>query len=170
LKTHRWQIFFRIITLFIIIEALLSSLVTSYLVMNVFFSELRHIHRLEKLISRKYFSIKKKFNLIFKKIYFFYFEWKILSRSCEKFRNIILFADYNKFGSQTFDCYIFCFEYFFSISPLRIWFNLIFILTLVLIFMIVIYFSLIIFVIEIFYLSNLILNLLVVTYFIWNNL
>ena len=169
MKTHRWQIFCRIITLFIIIEALLSSLVTSYLVMNVFFFfELRHIHRLEKLISRKYFSIKKNLTWFLEK--YFYFELKTLSRSCEKFRNIILFAEYNKFGSQTFDCYIFCCEYFFSISPLKIWFNLIFILTLVLIFMIVIYFSLIIFVIEIFYLSNLVLNLLVVTYFIWNNL
>jgi hypothetical protein len=26
---------------------------------------------------------------------------------CEKFRNIILFADYIKFGPQTFDCYIY---------------------------------------------------------------
>jgi len=55
---------------------------------------------------------------------------------------------------------------FFSISSLKMWFNLIFILTLVLIFIIVIYFSLIIFLIEIFYLSNLILILLIVTYFI----
>jgi hypothetical protein len=43
-------------------------------------------------------------------------QWKTLSKSCEKFRNIILFANYNKFGPQTFDCYI----YIFSISPLRI--------------------------------------------------
>ena len=40
--------------------------------------------------------------------------------------------------------------FFFSISSLKIWFNLIFILTLVLIFMIIIYFSLIIFLIEFF--------------------
>ena len=45
-----------------------------------------------------------------------------LSESCEKFRNVILFADYIKFGLETFDCYI----YFvlninlFSISSLRI--------------------------------------------------
>ena len=47
---------------------------------------------------------------------------KTLSGSCEKFRNIILFADYIKFGPQTFDCYIyiFCFEYLFSISFLKI--------------------------------------------------
>ena len=59
---------------------------------------------------------------------------------------------------------------FFLISTLKIWFNLIFILTLILIFMIVICFSFIIFLIENFYLSNLDFILLIVTYFIWNNL
>ena len=42
-------------------------------------------------------------------------------QNCEKFRNVILFADYIKFGPQTFDCCIFCFEsFFFSILSLRI--------------------------------------------------
>jgi hypothetical protein len=104
---------------------------------------------LKKLINEKHFSVKEKFSLVSRKVFFFYFKGKTLSRSCEKFRNIILFADYNKFGPQTFDCYIFCFD-FFSISLLRIWFILIFILTLVFIFMIVICFSLIVFLIEIF--------------------
>jgi hypothetical protein len=41
--------------------------------------------------------------------------------SCEKFRNVILFADYIKFGLQTFDCYIyFVLNIFFSISSLKI--------------------------------------------------
>jgi len=62
---------------------------------------------------------------------------------------------------------IFCFEYFFF--KFISW-NLIFILISVLIFIIFICFSLIIFLIEIFYLSNLVLILLIVTYFIWNNL
>ena len=35
------------------------------------------------------------------------FRRKTLSESCEKFRNIILFADYIKFGPPTFDCYIY---------------------------------------------------------------
>jgi len=35
------------------------------------------------------------------------FERKTLSGSCEKFRNVILFADYIKFGPQTFNCYIY---------------------------------------------------------------
>jgi len=46
---------------------------------------------------------------------------KTLSGSCEKFRNVILFADYIKFGLQTFDCYIyFVLNIFFSISSLKI--------------------------------------------------
>jgi hypothetical protein len=103
-------------------------------------------------------------------VFSFYFRRKTLSRSCEKFKNIILFTDYNKFDHQIFDWIYFVLNIVFSsISPLRIWFNLIFILTLVLIFIIVIFF-LIIFLIKIFYLSNLVLILLIVTYFIWNNL
>jgi len=89
--------------------------------------------------------------LIFRKVFFFYFDRKTLYRSCEKNRNIILLADYVKFSPQTFDCYILCLNLFFSISSLKIWFNLIFILTLVLIFITIIYFSLVIFLIEIFY-------------------
>jgi hypothetical protein len=44
-----------------------------------------------------------------------HFEQKTLSGSCEKFRNIMLFANYIKFGPQTFVLNI-CF----SISSLRI--------------------------------------------------
>ena len=50
------------------------------------------------LVNRKHFSIKENFGLIFKKVFSFYFGQKTLSRSCEKFRNIMLFADYVKFG------------------------------------------------------------------------
>ena len=59
----------------------------------------------------------KKFGLIFRKVFFFYFEQKIFSRSYEKFKNIILFDDYVKFDSQTFDCYIFCLIFFFKFIP-----------------------------------------------------
>jgi hypothetical protein len=46
---------------------------------------------------------------------------KTLSENYEKFRNIILFADYIKFGLQTFDCYIyFVLNIYFSISSLKI--------------------------------------------------
>jgi len=99
-------------------------------------------------VNEKHFPVKEKFDLVSRKVFFFYFGRKTLSRSYEKFRNVILFADYIKFGPQTFDCYIYiyiyiyCFEYlFFNFIP----YNLIFILSLVLIFIIVICFSLIIF-------------------------
>jgi hypothetical protein len=59
----------------------------------------------------------KKFGLIFRKVFFFYFEQKIFFRSYEKFKNIILFDDYVKFDSQTFDCYIFCLIFFFKFIP-----------------------------------------------------
>ena len=83
---------------------------------------------LEKLVNGKYFPanekhfpVKEKFGLIFMKAFFFYFERKILSGSCEKFKNVTLFADYIKSGPQTFDCYIyFVLNICFSISSLRI--------------------------------------------------
>jgi hypothetical protein len=119
---------------------------------------------LGKLVNGKHFPVKGKFGLVSRKVFSFYFRRKTLSGSCKRFRNVILFADYIKFGHRTFDCvYIFCFEsLFFNFIPE----NLIFILTFVLIFIIIIYFFLIIFLIEIFYLSNLVLILLIVTYFI----
>jgi hypothetical protein len=49
------------------------------------------------------------------------FERKIFSGSYEKFKNIILFTDYIKFGPQTFNCYIyFVLNIYFSISYLKI--------------------------------------------------
>jgi hypothetical protein len=62
-----------------------------------------------KLVNGKHFAVKEKFGLVSKKVFSFYFELKTLSGSCEIFRNVILFADYIKFGSQTFDCYIYFF-------------------------------------------------------------
>jgi len=55
------------------------------------------------LTNEKYFSVKEKFDLIFKKVFSFYFGRKTLSENYEKFKNIILFADYIKFDLQTFD-------------------------------------------------------------------
>ena len=76
---------------------------------------------LEKLVNEKHFPVKKKFNLVSRKVFFFYFGGKTLSKSCEKFRNVILFADYIKFDPQTFDCYIyFILNICFSISSIRI--------------------------------------------------
>jgi hypothetical protein len=120
---------------------------------------------LKKLVNRKHFLVQKQFSLVSRKAFSFYFRWKTIFRSCEKIKNVMLFANYIKFGPQTFDCYIFWFKSFFLISPLKIWFDLIFYINFGF-FIIVICFSLIIFLIEIFYLSNLILILLILIYFI----
>jgi hypothetical protein len=53
------------------------------------------------------------------KVFFFILGGKHFPEIIKKFKNIILFVDYKKFNSQTFDCYIFVLN-FFSISPLRI--------------------------------------------------
>jgi hypothetical protein len=76
---------------------------------------------LEKLVNGKHFPVKGKFGLVSEKVFSFYFGRKTLSGSCEKFRNVILFADYIKFSPQTFDCYIyFVLNICFSISSLKI--------------------------------------------------
>jgi hypothetical protein len=49
-------------------------------------------------VNEKHFPVKEKFGLVFRKVFSFYFGWKTLYGSCEKFRNVILFADYIKFG------------------------------------------------------------------------
>jgi len=75
---------------------------------------------LGKLVNGKHFPVKGKFGLVSRKVFFFYFERKTPSGSCEKFRNVILFVDYIKFGSQTFDCYIFLFWILvFQFHPLK---------------------------------------------------
>jgi uncharacterized protein YlzI (FlbEa/FlbD family) len=58
---------------------------------------------LEKLVNGKHFPVKEKFDLVSRKVFFFYFGRKTLSRSCEKFRNVMLFVNYIKFGPQTSD-------------------------------------------------------------------
>jgi len=75
---------------------------------------------LEELVKGKHFLVKEKFGLVSRKVFSFYFGRKTLSGSCEKFRNVILFADYIKFGPQTFDCYIyFVLNIFFQFHPLK---------------------------------------------------
>jgi len=50
------------------------------------------------LVNGKHFPVKGKFGLVSKKVFSFYFGQKTLSGSCEKFRNVVLFADSIKFG------------------------------------------------------------------------
>ena len=118
---------------------------------------------LEKLINRKHFLVKEKFSLISRKVFFFYFGQKTLSGSCEKFRNVIIFADYIKFDPQTFDCYIyFVLNIFFQFHPLEFNFYINFGPHFYNCYLFFPYY----FLIEIFYLSNLVLILFIVTYFI----
>jgi hypothetical protein len=121
---------------------------------------------LEKLVNKKHFSVKEKFGLIFRKVFSFYFGWKILFKSCEKFRNVILFVDYIKFGPQTFDCYKYFVLIFFLFHPLEFDFYINFDPYFYDYYLLFSYY----FLIEIFCLSNLIIILLIVTYFIRKNL
>jgi len=87
---------------------------------------------------------------------------KTLSGSYEKFRNVILFADYIKFDPQTFDYYIyFVLNIYFSISSLKFFFYINFGPHFYNYYLLFPYY----FFIEIFYLSNLVLILLIVSYF-----
>jgi hypothetical protein len=122
---------------------------------------------LEKLINKKYFPIKEKFRLVSMKMFSFYFGRKTLFESCEKFRNFILFADYIKFSPQIFYCYIyFVLNIFFQFHPLEFNFYIKFGPHFCNCYLLFPYY----FLIEIFYLSNLVLILFIVIYFIWNNL
>ena len=96
------------------------------------------------------------------------FGWKTLSGSCEKFRNVILFADYIKFGPQTFDYYIYILFWIFIFQFHLLKF--IFYINFGPYFYNCYLFFSYHFFIEIFYLSNLIPFFFIVTYFIWNNL
>jgi hypothetical protein len=78
---------------------------------------------LEKLVNEKHFPVKEKFGLVSRKVFFGKFRPKTLSGSCEKFKNIILFADYIKFSPQNFNCYIYIYivlNIYFLISSLKI--------------------------------------------------
>ena len=73
---------------------------------------------LEKLVNGKHFPVKEKFDFVFKKIFSFYFRQKTLFQNYKKFRNIILFVDYNKFDSQSFDAIYFVLNlFFFNFTP-----------------------------------------------------
>jgi len=106
--------------------------------------------------SIEYFLVK-----VFIKVFFFcYFEWKIYFESCEKFINIILFVDYIKFDPQIFDCYIyFVLNIFFQFHLLEFDFYINFGLHFYNCYLFFPYN----FLIEIFYLPNLVLVLLIVT-------
>ena len=75
--------------------------------LEIIFQTFMCLFVIRKVDQRKTLSSQRKIWFGFQKSFFFYFGQKTLFRSCEKFRNVILFADYIKFGSQTFDCCIY---------------------------------------------------------------
>jgi len=80
---------------------------------------------------------------------------------------ILLFVDYIEFNFQSFDCYIFCFEYFiFQFFPLKFDFYINFSFYF---FDCYLFFSYLFFLIEIFYLLDLINIFLIFIYFILSN-
>jgi hypothetical protein len=124
---------------------------------------------LEKLINKKHFSIKEKLDLVSRKVFSFYFGRKTLSESCEKFRNVILFTDYIKLVLKLLIAiyiYILFWIFIFQFYPLEFNFYINFGHYFYNCYLLFPYY----FLIEIFYISNLVLVLLIVTYLIWNNL
>ena len=129
---------------------------------KLFFKFLCVYLSLEKLVNKKHFPVKEKFDLVSRKVFSFYFERKTLSGNCEKFKNVIFFADCIKFDPQTFNCYIYIFQFY----PLKFNFYINYGPYFYNCYLLFLYH----FFIEIFHLSNLILDFFIVTYFIWNNL
>jgi len=108
-------------------------------------------------VNKKHFPVNAKFILVFRKVFSFDFGWKTLSESCEKLEmsyyllNLIL---------KLFWIFVFQFH------PLEINFYINFGPHFYNCYLLFPYN----FLIEIFYLLNLVFILLIVTYFIWNNL
>jgi hypothetical protein len=100
--------------------------------------------QLKKLINKKYFLVKKKIRLVFRKVFSF-LNRKHFSEVVNNLKMSYYLLIISNLVIELLIAIYFVLNLFFSISYLRIWFDLIFILTLVLIFIIVIWFSLIIF-------------------------
>ena len=100
----------------------LALVILSWVLRNVCLLKIFYVYLLlEKLVNRKNFPVKINLTWFLEKCFLKKFKWKTLSGSCEKFRNVTLFADYIKFGSQTFDCYIyFVLNIYFLILSLKI--------------------------------------------------
>jgi hypothetical protein len=73
---------------------------SSFLI-NHFANNHMFIYYKKILVNKKHFLIKKN-SFVYKKIFYFYFGWKTLSRNYEKFKNILLIIDYIKFDHQFF--------------------------------------------------------------------
>jgi hypothetical protein len=122
---------------------------------------------LKKLINGKHFPVKEKFGLVSRKVFSFYFGRKTLSGNYKKIRNIIyLLIISNLILKLLIVIYILFWIFIFQFHPLEFNFYINFGPYFYNCYFLFPYH----FLIEIFYLSNLVLVLLIGTYFIWNNL
>jgi hypothetical protein len=71
----------------VVFKKLLSKLSYVYLLLG------KLVNRKYFPVNEKHFPVKGKFGLVSRKAFSFYFGRKTLSGNCEKFRNVILFAD-----------------------------------------------------------------------------
>jgi hypothetical protein len=99
----------------------LSLFFEIYFLRNYFLNFFIFVYHYKIWSMKNTFQLKKNLTLFTGKCFPEKFGRKTLFKSCEKFRNVILFADYIKFGPQTFDCYIyFVLNIYFSISSLKV--------------------------------------------------
>jgi hypothetical protein len=122
---------------------------------------------LEKLVDGKHFLVKEKFDLVFRKVFSFYFGGKHFLKIMKNLEmsyylliisNLVLkllIAIYILFWIFVFQFHPLEFNFYINFGPYFYNYYLLFPYH---------------FLIEIFYLSNFFLILLIVTYFIWNNL
>jgi len=125
---------------------------------------------LEKLVNGKHFLVKEKFGLVSRKVFSFYFGRKTLPKVLKNLEMLyyIICWLYQIWSSYFWLLYIYIlfWIFVFQFHPLEFDFYINFGLHFYNCYLFFPYY----FLIEIFYLSNLIFIILIVTYFIWNNL
>jgi len=122
---------------------------------------------LKKLINGKHFPVKGKFDLVFRKVFSFYFGRKTLFGSCENLEmSYYLLIVSNLVLKLLIAIYILFWIFIFQFHPLEFNFYINFVPYFYNYYLFFPYH----FLIEFFYLSNLVLILFIVIYFIWNNL
>jgi len=122
---------------------------------------------LEKLVNGKHFPVKEKFGLVSRKVFSFYFGRKTLSeivKNLEMLYYLLIIS--NLVLKLLIAIYILFWIFFFQFYPLEFNFYINFGPHFYNSYLLFPYH----FLIKIFYLSNLVLILLIITYFIWNNL
>jgi hypothetical protein len=119
------------------------------------------------LVNEKYFLVKEKFSLISRKVFFFILNRKYFPEVVKNLEMLYYLLIISNLVLKLLIVIYFLFWIFvFQFHPLEFYFYINFHSYLYNCYLLFPYY----FLIEIFYLSNLVLILLIVTYFIWNNL